>query len=114
MKITEFDLKWVHVAQYEHIFRLDGALWLTIISKTPLTPKNAMEGPKIRKESKMAPRRGAIHAPEQMRHGQVQNSELYRQVREQVREVETQLRADVSAQFQELLAQNEARISSCA
>ena len=39
MKITEFDLKWVHVARYELILRLDAALWLTIISQAPLTPK---------------------------------------------------------------------------
>ena len=65
----QFGVKWVHMARYELILRLDGALWLTIISKTPLTPRKAMEGPKIQKETKMAPRRGAIHAPEQMRHG---------------------------------------------
>ena len=57
MKITEFDLKWVCMARYELILRLDGALWLTIISETPLTPKHAMEG----LNPKMAPRRGAIH-----------------------------------------------------
>ena len=34
-----FGLKWVHMARYELILRLDGALWLTIISKAPLTPK---------------------------------------------------------------------------
>ena len=43
MKITEFDLKWVHMAWYELILRLDGALWLTIISKTPLTPRRAIK-----------------------------------------------------------------------
>ena len=32
------------MAQYELILRLDGALWLTIISEAPLTPKRAMEG----------------------------------------------------------------------
>ena len=50
-KIMEFDLKWVHMARYELILKLDGALWLTIISKTPLTPRKAMEGPKNPKES---------------------------------------------------------------
>ena len=45
----EFDLKWVHMDRYELISRLDGALWLAIISKTPLTPQRAMEGQKIRK-----------------------------------------------------------------
>ena len=29
----KFGLKWVHMARYELILRLDGALWLTIISK---------------------------------------------------------------------------------
>ena len=48
----KFGLKWVHMARYELILRLDGALWLTIISKTPLTPRKAMEGPKHQKESK--------------------------------------------------------------
>ena len=37
----EFDLKWVHVALYELILRLDGALWLTIIFRPLLTPKRA-------------------------------------------------------------------------
>ena len=35
----EFDLKWVHVARYELILKVDGALWLRIISKTLLTRK---------------------------------------------------------------------------
>ena len=48
----KFGLKWVHMARYELILRLDGALWLTIISKTPLTPRKAMEGQKNQKESK--------------------------------------------------------------
>ena len=52
MKIMEFDLKWVHMVRYELILKLDGALWLTIISKTPLTPRKAMEGPTNPKESK--------------------------------------------------------------
>ena len=39
MKIMEFDLKWVHIDRYEVILRLDGALWLTIISKPLLTQK---------------------------------------------------------------------------
>ena len=32
IKIMEFDPKWVHMAPYELILRLDGALWLRIIS----------------------------------------------------------------------------------
>ena len=39
LKIMEFDLKWVHMARYELILRLDGALWLRIIFKPLLTPK---------------------------------------------------------------------------
>ena len=38
----EFGLKWVHMARYELILRLDGALWLTIISKPLLTQKRAI------------------------------------------------------------------------
>ena len=34
-------LKWVHMARYELTLRLDGALWLTIISKPLLIPKGA-------------------------------------------------------------------------
>ena len=43
----KFGLKWVHMARYELILKLDGALWLTIISEPPLTLKMAMEGPEI-------------------------------------------------------------------
>ena len=39
----EFSLKWVHMSRYELILRLDAALWLTIISKTPLTPRRAIK-----------------------------------------------------------------------
>ena len=38
-KIMEFDLKWVHLARYELILRLDGALWLRIIFKPLLDTK---------------------------------------------------------------------------
>ena len=31
----EFGLKWIHMAQYELIFRLDEALYLRIISGPP-------------------------------------------------------------------------------
>ena len=37
----EFGLKWVHMARYELILRLDGALRLTIIFRPLLTPKRA-------------------------------------------------------------------------
>ena len=43
MKIIEFGLKWVHMARYELILRLDGALWLRIILKPLLAPKRAMK-----------------------------------------------------------------------
>ena len=38
----EFGLKWVHMAQYELMLKLDGALWLRIIFKPLLTPKRAI------------------------------------------------------------------------
>ena len=38
----EFGLKWVHMARYGLILRLDGALWLTIIFKPLLTPQRAI------------------------------------------------------------------------
>ena len=44
-----FGLKWVHMARYELILRLDGALWLRIILKPLLTPKRAI---KIKNQSK--------------------------------------------------------------
>ena len=46
-KHLKFGLKWVHMAQYELILRLDGALWLTIISQTPLTPRRAIKNPNL-------------------------------------------------------------------
>ena len=52
MKILEFDLTWVHMARYGLILRLDGALWLTIISGPLLTPQRAMESSKISKKVK--------------------------------------------------------------
>ena len=65
MKIMEFDLKWVHMARYELILRLDGALWLTIISKAPLTPKRVMEGPKNPKIIQNGPTdKGLLSPPE--------------------------------------------------
>ena len=42
-EIIKFGLKWVHVARYELILKLDGALWLRIISNTPLTPRRAIK-----------------------------------------------------------------------
>ena len=46
MKIIGFGVKWVHIARYELILRLDGAIWHTIISGPLLTPKRAMESSK--------------------------------------------------------------------
>ena len=43
MKTMEIWLKWVHMARYELILRLDGALWLRIILKPLLTPKGAIK-----------------------------------------------------------------------
>ena len=43
-------LKWVHMARYGLILKLDGAPWHTIISGPLLTPKRAMESSKIRKK----------------------------------------------------------------
>ena len=37
----EFGMEWVHMARYELIFRLDGALWPTIVFRPLLTPKKA-------------------------------------------------------------------------
>ena len=39
MKIMEFDVKRVHMAQYELILKLQGNLWLRITFKPLLTPK---------------------------------------------------------------------------
>ena len=62
----EFCLKWVHMARYELILGLDGALWLTIISKNP-DPRRAMEGPTNPKESKTCKCKGQdappLHCP---------------------------------------------------
>ena len=37
----KIDPKWVHMARYGLILRLEGALWLTIIFKPLLTPQRA-------------------------------------------------------------------------
>ena len=46
----EFGLKWVHMARYELILRLDGALWLRIVFNPLLTPKRAIKFKKRSKE----------------------------------------------------------------
>ena len=46
----KFGLKWVHMARYELILRLDGALWLRIIFKLLLTKNDSYKSkndPKI-------------------------------------------------------------------
>ena len=48
----EFGLKWVHMARYGLILKQDGAIWLRIISKPLLTPKEAIKDTKIPKMSK--------------------------------------------------------------
>ena len=50
MKIMQFALKWVHMAQHELILRLEGALWLRIISNPPCAkydPYKSKNDPKI-------------------------------------------------------------------
>ena len=47
----KFGLKWFHMARYELILKLDGALWLGIILKPLLTPNSAIEFPKIRRKT---------------------------------------------------------------
>ena len=44
-------LKWVHMARYGLTLRLDGALWIRIISGPLLTQKGAIKGPKNLKKS---------------------------------------------------------------
>ena len=45
--IMTFDLKWVHMARYELILGLDGALWHTIISGPLLTQKWRIKNTKM-------------------------------------------------------------------
>ena len=52
MKIMEFGLKWIHMARYELILELDVILWLRIISKPLLTPKETIKDPKKPKKVK--------------------------------------------------------------
>ena len=48
----EFGLKWIYMARYELILRLDGALWLRIIFKTPPDPQKGHGIIKILKQVK--------------------------------------------------------------
>ena len=47
----EIGLKWVHMAQYELILKLERALWLRIVFKPLLTPKGTIKDPKNQKKS---------------------------------------------------------------
>ena len=47
----EFGLKWVHMARYGLILRLEGALWLPIIFKSLLTQKGAIKNQKNQKKN---------------------------------------------------------------
>ena len=46
MKNMKIGLKWVHMARYGLILKLERALWLTIIFRPLLTPKGAIKIPK--------------------------------------------------------------------
>ena len=48
----EFTLKWIHMARYKLILRLDGALWHTIISGPLLTQKWPIKVRKLHKKLK--------------------------------------------------------------
>ena len=50
MENMKIGLKWVHMARYGLILRLERALWLTIIFKPLLTPKGAIKIQKIKKK----------------------------------------------------------------
>ena len=50
----EIGLKWVHMARYGLILKLEKALWLRIIFKPLLTPKGAIKDPnKLQKSLKV-------------------------------------------------------------
>ena len=57
----KFGLEWVHMARYELILRLDGALWLRIIFKPLLTPKRAIQSPNITQKDVKAARSAALN-----------------------------------------------------
>ena len=59
-EIMEFGLKWVHMARYELILRLDGALWLTIIFRPLLTPKGAFQTSKKDQRRVLWPMGGSL------------------------------------------------------
>ena len=55
MKIVKFDLKWVHMARYELILKMDEALWLRIIFQPLLTPKGIWTVQKSQKNFREPP-----------------------------------------------------------
>ena len=48
----KFGLKWFHMARYELILKLDGAIWLRIILKLLLTPEGTGKDPKDKKKKR--------------------------------------------------------------
>ena len=54
----KFGLKWVHMARYDLILKLDGALWLRIIFKPLLTPKRHIKIQKCPKRNEGRAKRG--------------------------------------------------------
>ena len=61
MKTMKIGLKRVHMARYELILRLDGALWLRIIFKPLLTQKMAHKNPKMTQKDVKAARSAALN-----------------------------------------------------
>ena len=51
LKIMEFDPKWIHMARYELILKLDGAIWLRIILKPSRPQKGLYKNQKIQTKS---------------------------------------------------------------
>ena len=47
----ELGLKWVHMGLYELILRQDGAIWLRIVFKTPLTAQRHIKIKKLAREN---------------------------------------------------------------
>ena len=69
----EFGLKWVHMAQYELILRLDGALWLRIILKPLLTPKKCHGMTKNPQRNRKSSRVGQEQIPLDVSPGHLRN-----------------------------------------
>ena len=65
MKNMEIGLNRIHMGRYELILRLDGALWLTVISKPPLTPRRAIQIQNCQKKQFFFLSRGGHHPVDQ-------------------------------------------------